>query len=61
MIGMEDAVDRILSAISMGEEIVVYGDYDVDGVTATALLSRCSNKWGESPHTSPTVLMKGTG
>jgi len=46
MIGMEDAVARILSAISMGEEIVVYGDYDVDGVTATALLVQVLQQMG---------------
>jgi single-stranded-DNA-specific exonuclease RecJ len=32
------AVERILSAIDSGEKITVYGDYDVDGTTATALL-----------------------
>lgn len=36
--GMEAAVDRILHAIQAGQQIVVYGDYDADGVTATALL-----------------------
>ena len=36
--GMEQAVDRIHRAIDDGERIVVFGDYDVDGVTATALL-----------------------
>jgi len=36
--GMEATVDRILFAIQHGEPIAVYGDYDVDGVTATALL-----------------------
>lgn len=35
---MHTAVARILSAIQSGELIAVYGDYDVDGVTATALL-----------------------
>lgn len=37
---MEDAVRRIKTAIENGEKITVYGDYDVDGVTATALLFR---------------------
>lgn len=35
---MPVAVDRILSAIRLGEKIVIYGDYDADGVTGTALL-----------------------
>jgi single-stranded-DNA-specific exonuclease len=36
--GMEATVDRIIYAIQNGEPVAVYGDYDVDGVTATALL-----------------------
>ncbi|MFT7512812.1 MAG: single-stranded-DNA-specific exonuclease [Candidatus Omnitrophota bacterium] len=38
MPGMEDAVDRIWIAIDGGESILIYGDYDVDGVTSTALM-----------------------
>jgi len=38
MTGMHTAVDRIRFAISNHEPIAIYGDYDVDGVTATALL-----------------------
>src|SRR5512147_912664 len=38
MNGMRAAVDRIHFAIDHHEPIAVYGDYDVDGVTATALL-----------------------
>jgi single-stranded-DNA-specific exonuclease len=38
MTGMETAVQRIRQAIEAGEAIAIYGDYDVDGVTATALL-----------------------
>ena len=37
--GMEVSVRRIVGAIQMNEQIAVYGDYDVDGVTGTALLS----------------------
>ena len=36
--GMDAAVQRIVAAIQQGEQMAVYGDYDVDGVTATALL-----------------------
>ena len=35
---MQKACERIWQAIDNGETIVVFGDYDVDGVTATALL-----------------------
>ncbi len=34
----ESAVDRILHALRHQQKVIVYGDYDVDGVTATALL-----------------------
>ena len=37
---MEKAVSRIEQAIEAQERIVVYGDYDVDGITATSLLCR---------------------
>ncbi|MEW7277564.1 single-stranded-DNA-specific exonuclease RecJ [Aquimarina sp. 2201CG1-2-11] len=36
---MDLAVSRILKAIANGENILVYGDYDVDGTTSVALLS----------------------
>ena len=36
---MHAAVARIQSAVAMGETICVYGDYDVDGVCASAILS----------------------
>ncbi|MGD8902414.1 MAG: single-stranded-DNA-specific exonuclease RecJ [Anaerolineae bacterium] len=36
--GMYPAVERLSDAISNGESIAVYGDFDADGVTATALL-----------------------
>ena len=40
MLGMEQAVQRVQKALATGETIVVYGDYDADGQTATALLVR---------------------
>lgn len=35
---MDRAVDRLQKAISGGEKILIYGDYDVDGTTAVALI-----------------------
>ena len=35
---MEDAVDRILLAAEEGEKVLIFGDRDVDGITATAIL-----------------------
>ncbi len=35
---MSKAVDRIIDAIKSNEKITIYGDYDVDGTTSTALL-----------------------
>ncbi len=35
---MDKAVDRILQAIASNEDIMVYGDYDVDGTTAVSLV-----------------------
>lgn len=46
MAGMERAVARIGAALAGGEKITVYGDYDVDGVTATALLYRLLGRLG---------------
>jgi len=38
LLGMEAAILRLDAAINHGEKIAIYGDYDADGVTATALL-----------------------
>jgi len=39
MADMETAADRLARAIDQGERVLVYGDYDVDGTTAAALLT----------------------
>lgn len=46
MTGMRVAVDRIRAALTNREPIAIYGDYDVDGVTATALLVQALNALG---------------
>jgi len=38
MDGMEKATTRVIDALTCNENIVVYGDYDVDGTCSTALL-----------------------
>ncbi|MFQ5432747.1 MAG: single-stranded-DNA-specific exonuclease RecJ [Nitrospinota bacterium] len=38
MSGMREAVERVCRAVADGEKIAVYGDYDVDGISATSLL-----------------------
>src|ERR1041384_84822 len=40
MLGMDDAVARVLRAVDAGEQILIYGDYDVDGTTGTVVLRR---------------------
>lgn len=42
--GMEKAVKRIESAVKNKEKILIYGDYDVDGITSTAVFGRFFKK-----------------
>lgn len=46
MKGMTAAVERIRAALAAEEKIVVYGDYDVDGITSTSVLLRCLRALG---------------
>ena len=46
---MRPAVDRILGAVDRAERIVLYGDYDVDGITSLALLTRLLRVYGARP------------
>ncbi len=43
---MKKAIERIKTAIDNGEKIVVYGDFDADGVTSTSLLYKTLNYLG---------------
>lgn len=42
----DKAVNRIMQAIERGEKILVAGDYDVDGITSSALMLRCLQPLG---------------
>jgi single-stranded-DNA-specific exonuclease len=44
--GMADAVSRIWRANDQNEHVLIYGDYDVDGVCSTALLTRMLRRLG---------------
>jgi single-stranded-DNA-specific exonuclease len=48
--GMKEAVDRIILSLEKKEKILVYGDYDVDGVTATSLILLFLRDLGFSTH-----------
>jgi len=46
---MRAAVSRILAALDRHERIVLFGDYDVDGVTSLALLNEMLRAYGATP------------
>lgn len=59
---MEKGVNRIHKAIEKQEKILIYGDYDVDGVTSTALLADVLKKLGANCETFiPNRLEDGYG
>jgi single-stranded-DNA-specific exonuclease len=60
---MEEAVARLAEALRKKEKILIYGDYDVDGLTATALLLRTLRPWnnGNILYYIPKRLREGYG
>mgnify|MGYP002553595581 FL=1 len=44
--GMEEAVKRIVKAVKNNEKIMIYGDYDADGVSSTTVLKLALNQLG---------------
>jgi single-stranded-DNA-specific exonuclease len=46
---MQAAVERIFGALDRHERIVLFGDYDVDGVTSVALLAEMLRAYGATP------------
>ncbi len=60
--GCPEAVRRIHDAVAAGKRIVVYGDYDVDGVTGTAILWLCLKMLGaEVTYYVPHRIEEGYG
>ena len=59
---MDRAVNRLVEAIRGGADIVVFGDYDVDGITSTVLLVSILRRFGSAPrHLVPRRLDEGYG
>jgi single-stranded-DNA-specific exonuclease len=59
---MEAAVMRILAAFDRRERMVIFGDYDVDGVTSLALLAEAFRAYGADPELFlPLRLEEGYG
>lgn len=60
--GMAEAAGRIADAITRGETVAIFGDYDVDGATSSALLARYLRHCGLTPLIHiPDRLFEGYG
>ncbi len=62
MTGMKAGIDRVVKALYENEKVMIYGDYDVDGITATTLLYMVLNKLGaQVDFYLPNRLVEGYG
>ncbi|MDR0397901.1 MAG: single-stranded-DNA-specific exonuclease RecJ [Candidatus Nomurabacteria bacterium] len=60
--GMDMAVERLAHAQAKGEKVVIYGDYDIDGISATAILFDSFKKFGLNVDTyTPDRFIEGYG
>src|SRR5258708_34442127 len=60
--GMTAACERIERAVRNGETVLIYGDYDVDGVTSIVLLQSVLRSLGaDAAHVLPHGLIDGYG
>jgi len=61
--GMRPAVARIAEARERGEHVLIFGDYDVDGIAATAILVNAFKRFGleHFSHDMPQRLTEGYG
>ena len=59
---MQQAVDRIKKALKLKQKVTIYGDYDIDGMTATVILWESLGKFGLSVETyTPDRFSEGYG
>ena len=59
---MEKAVERIIKAIQNKEKVIIYGDYDVDGITSITVLKKFLAERGlEAGYYIPNRLEEGYG
>lgn len=59
---MDKAVERILKAININEKVMIYGDYDVDGITSITVLKKFLLDRGlETGEYTPNRLEEGYG
>ena len=59
---MEKAVDRIIEAINNQEKVMIFGDYDVDGITSVTVLKKFLKERGlETGYYIPNRLEEGYG
>jgi single-stranded-DNA-specific exonuclease len=62
LVGMASAASRIADAAARGEEVAIFGDYDVDGATSAAVLARFLRRCGLAPIVHiPDRLFEGYG
>ncbi|GEK29787.1 single-stranded-DNA-specific exonuclease RecJ [Kurthia zopfii] len=60
--GMSEAVERINNAIEQNEQILIYGDYDADGITSTSVLKHALLELGANvDHCIPNRFIDGYG
>jgi len=62
MHGMEKGIDRVIQALKQHEKIMIYGDYDVDGITSASLMFLVLNRLGaDVSYYLPNRLSEGYG
>ncbi|MCP4581689.1 MAG: single-stranded-DNA-specific exonuclease RecJ [candidate division Zixibacteria bacterium] len=62
MNGMNEGVDRVIQALKSNEKIMIYGDYDVDGITSASLMFLVLNRLGANvSYYLPNRLVEGYG